>query len=240
MRKITIALPKGRLAEMTVDVLEKLGIKCEPLKTPTRKLVLSDGDGKYRFIYVKPSDVPTYVERGTADMGIAGKDTLMEERRDVYEMADLKFGVCRMCLAGFPGRQGALTRGTVTAASKYVNVAKTYFASKNIDADVIKLNGSVELAPVVGLADVIVDIVESGKTLEANGLVILDEIAAVSARLIVNKSNLKTKSAEILPLIEGIKRVINEETAENNGKTAKIDQKPTKSDKGAIQNDTDN
>lgn len=208
MNQITIALAKGRLADNTIEILEKCGVDCLPLKIPTRKLVLYDAGEKYKFIFVKPSDVPTYIERGVADMGVVGKDTLMEENKDVYEMADLKFGACRMCVAGFPSKANEITNNNLRVASKYVNIAKHYYSLKGINVDIIKLNGSVELGPIIGLSDVIVDIVESGKTLEANGLVILENICDITARLIVNKASLKTKANEILPLIEKIKDAV--------------------------------
>ncbi|MCL2062376.1 MAG: ATP phosphoribosyltransferase [Firmicutes bacterium] len=204
---ITIALAKGRLAEQTIEILEKSGVDCSPLKTQTRKLILSGVNKDFRFIMVKPSDVPTYVEHGAADIGVAGKDTLMEENKDVYELADIKSGACRMCVAGFKD-SGAGFNGNLRVATKYPNIAKDYFHKKGIDVNIIKLNGSVELGPIIGLADVIVDLVESGKTLEANGLVVIDEICSVSARLIVNKVSLKTKRKQIEPLIESIKKVV--------------------------------
>ncbi|MCL2797335.1 MAG: ATP phosphoribosyltransferase [Firmicutes bacterium] len=205
---ITFALPKGRLAEQAIEILEQCGIDCAPLKLETRKLVLSDGVGKFRFIFVKPADVPTYVERGAADLGVVGKDTLLEENKDVYEPLDLKFGACRMCVAGFPGFSTAELSRNLRVATKYAAFARAYYQRKGIGVDIIKLNGSVELGPVIGLSDVIVDIVESGKTLEANGLCVLEEICPISARLVVNKVSLKTKSADILPLIEKIKGIV--------------------------------
>ncbi len=211
MQKLTIALAKGRLAERTIELLEKCGINCAPLKAETRKLVLSDADNKYKFIFVKPADVPTYIERGVADLGVVGKDTLLEECKDVYEMLDLKFGACRMCVAGFENRTESVTHNKLRVASKYINITKEYYASHNIDVDIVKLTGSVELGPIVGLTDVIVDIVESGKTLEANGLVVLEEICKLSARLVVNKISLKMKKDEIMPLINGISRVIGDD-----------------------------
>ncbi len=204
--QLTFALAKGRLAEKVAEILTQCGIDCSTLTAPTRKLVLFDKDGKYRFIFVKPADVPTYIERGVADIGVVGKDTLVEENKDVYEMADLKFGACRMCVAGYPERKNAVTSNCLRVASKYVNTARNFFLTKGVNVDIIKLNGSVELGPVIGLSDVIVDIVESGKTLEANGLVILEEIFKSSARLIVNKASLKTRYDEIMPLIEKIKK----------------------------------
>lgn len=208
MEQITIALAKGRLADKTIEILERCGIDCSPLKVDTRKLVLCDKDNRYKFIFVKPSDVPTYIERGVADIGVVGKDTLLEDEKDIYEMIDLRFGTCRLCVAGFKQKVDKQTNDTLRVASKYPNVAKKYYNSKGINVDIIKLNGSVELAPIVGLADVIVDIVESGKTLEANDLVIKEEICNLSARLVVNKVSLKTKHNDIMPLIEQIKKVL--------------------------------
>lgn len=208
MRQITIALAKGRLADRTIELLEKCGIDCSPLKVSTRKLVLCDADNKYRFIFVKPSDVPTYIERGVADIGVVGKDTLMEQRKDLYELADLKFGACRMCVAGYATQKGAITNSVLRVASKYENVTKEYYDRQGITVDIIKLNGSVELGPIVGLSDVIVDIVESGKTLEANDLVVLEEICKITARLVVNKVSMKTRYSEIKPLTDKIISVV--------------------------------
>lgn len=206
--EVTIALAKGRLADKAIEVFEKCGIDCSPLKEDTRKLVLFDKSGQFRFIFVKPGDVPTYVERGTADIGIVGKDTLLEEKKDIYEMADMGFGQCRICVAGFPERSGSITGGTLKVGTKYVNITRGYFDAKHINVDIVKLNGSVELGPVIGLTDVIVDIVESGKTLEANGLRVLEEIGTSSARLTVNKVSLKTKAGIITGLIEKIKEAV--------------------------------
>lgn len=206
--KVTIALPKGRLADKTIEVLEQCGLDCAPLKKNTRKLVLTDGCGEFKFVFVKPTDVPTYIERGAADIGIAGKDTLLEACADVYEVVDLKFGHCRMCVAGFDTRADKVTKSNLRVATKYVNIAKQYYEDKGINVDIIKLNGSVELGPIVGLSDVIVDIVESGKTLQANGLTVLEEICGLTARLIVNKISFKTKSDVICPLMNKITEVI--------------------------------
>lgn len=207
MSDITFALPKGRLAHRTIDVLEKCGIDCSPLKDETRKLVLKDASGRYKFIFVKPSDVPTYIERGVADMGVVGKDTLMEQEKDVYELIDLKFGACRMCVASFSGVEKT-SFGNLRVATKYEKIAREYYEAKGINVDIIKLNGSVELGPIVGLSDVIVDVVESGNTLKANGLSVLEEICGLTARVIVNKISLKTKSAQILPLLEMISEAV--------------------------------
>lgn len=208
MRQLTIALAKGRLADCAIEILEKCGVDCSPLKISTRKLVLYDADKKYRFIFVKPSDVPTYIERGVADIGVVGKDTLLEQRKDVYELADLKFGACRMCVAGYEKQKKTITNSVLRVASKYENVTKEYYDRQGIAVDIIKLNGSVELGPIIGLSDVIVDIVESGKTLEANGLVVLEEICKITARLVVNKVSMKIKYDEIKPLTDKIIRAV--------------------------------
>lgn len=202
---ITYALPKGRLAEETALLFEKAGVDCSVLKSDTRKLVLCDKKGESEFILVKPSDVPIYVERGVADVGVCGKDVLLEEGKDLYEMADLHIGNCDFCIAG--KNEIDYSKGKITVATKYPRIAREYFESKNADVEIVKLNGSVELAAVISLADVIADIVQTGATLRENGLRVLEKVCSVSARLIVNKVSLKIKSAEILPLIEKIKRV---------------------------------
>ncbi len=203
---ITIALAKGRLADEALAILSKCGIDTAPLFEPTRKLVLFDGSKQYRFIFVKPSDVPTYVCRGVADIGVAGKDTLLEADADVYEMVDLGFGKCRLCIAGYESKKDYVTRPSLRVATKYTNIAQKYYNSIGVRVDIIKLNGSVELAPIIDLSDVILDIVESGKTLEANGLIVLQELFDISARLIVNKVSLKTKAETVIPLIDKIKK----------------------------------
>ncbi len=195
---IYFALAKGRLGDASADLREK-----------TRKLVLESGDKKYGFFLVKPSDVPTYVEAGVADLGIVGKDTLMEEEKDLYEMLDLRLGECSLCLAGFPDRKDVLTNPLLRVATKYVRIAKRMFAERGEEAEIIPLHGSIELAPVTGLADVIFDVVQTGSTLKANGLVVLEEVyAGITARLVANKVSLKTKSEEILPLIARMKEMV--------------------------------
>ena len=205
---ITIALSKGRLADKTIEILEECGIDCSPLKQNSRKLKIADPSGVCNFIFVKPSDVPTYVERGVADLGVVGKDTLLEEKKDVYEPIDLDFARCKLCVAGFVGFDYKKLNRNLRVATKYVNIAKDYYYKKGIDVDIIKLNGSVELAPIIGLSDVIVDVVESGKTLKENGLGVLETICEASARLIVNKASFKTRSALIEPLLKQIRRVV--------------------------------
>ncbi len=207
---ITIALAKGRLADKAIEILEKCGIESDELKNPSRKLILKDNTQIYNFILVKPSDVPTYVEYGVADIGFCGKDTLMEEERNIYELLDLGFAKCKLCIAGYKDTDYT-QKDTVRVATKYVNVAKKYFYRKQINIEIIKLNGSVELGPVIGLSDVILDIVESGKTLAENNLSVLEEVADISARLVVNKVSLKTKGDIIRPLVACIREAIAKE-----------------------------
>jgi ATP phosphoribosyltransferase len=207
MRYLTIALAKGRLTELSIDVLEKAGIDCSELKEKTRKLILADEKNKIRFLLVKPADVPTYVEYGVADIGIVGKDTLLEEGRDLYEVLNLGFAECRMCVAGPKEFEGNMDNVTITrVATKYPEIAKEYFRHKRRESvEIIKLNGSVELAPLVGLSEVIVDLVETGKTLKENGLVILDTFSEISARMIVNRVSMKMKRDRINDIIKKIR-----------------------------------
>ncbi|HIZ24176.1 MAG TPA: ATP phosphoribosyltransferase [Candidatus Gallimonas intestinigallinarum] len=205
---ITFALSKGRLAEKAGQLLAAAGVDTAVLSEDTRKLVLESADGEYRFFLVKPADVPIYVESGVADLGIVGKDTLIEEGRDLYEMLDLKMGECRLCIAGYPERRDVLTNPHLRVATKYVNTARRVFADRE-EIEIIPLHGSIELAPVTGLADVIFDVVQTGSTLKANGLVVLEEVfSGITARLVVNKVSLKTKAALILPLIARLKEVL--------------------------------
>ena len=205
---ITFALSKGRLAEKAGQLLAAAGVDTAVLSEDTRKLVLESADGEYRFFLVKPADVPIYVESGVADLGIVGKDTLIEEGRDLYEMLDLKIGECRLCIAGYPERRDVLTNPHLRVATKYVNTARRVFADRE-EIEIIPLHGSIELAPVTGLADVIFDVVQTGSTLKANGLVVLEEVfSGITARLVVNKVSLKTKAALILPLIARLKEVL--------------------------------
>ncbi|NCU26829.1 ATP phosphoribosyltransferase, partial [Candidatus Nomurabacteria bacterium] len=192
MDTITIALSKGRLAEQAVELLEAAGYDCSATRSGGRKLILEDGSG-LRFIMAKPADVPTYVEYGAADIGVVGKDTLLEEGRQLYEVLDLGFGACRMCVCGSPELADKLDRiPNKRVATKYPNIAKQYFEEvKRESVEVIKLNGSVELAPLIGLSEVIVDIVESGRTLKENGLDVLEVIADISARMVVNRVSMK-------------------------------------------------
>ncbi|NLY60638.1 MAG: ATP phosphoribosyltransferase [Clostridiales bacterium] len=207
---LTIALPKGRLGHQTSKLLNKAIDGLEELDLSSRKLVLNFPKVSLTFILVKPSDVPTYVEYGVADVGIAGKDTLLETQSKVYEMLDLGFGKCKMVVAGFPHNNSWINKAHRRVSTKYPNIAKSYFSSKGETAEIVKLNGSVELGPIVGLSDVIVDIVESGNTLKENGLVVLEEICDISARLIVNRVSLKTKRNDITRFIGSIEKVLEE------------------------------
>lgn len=204
---ITVALAKGRLAELSINIFEKLGFDVQEMKSKTRKLIFTDEKNKFKFILVKASDVPVYVEYGAADIGVVGKDTLLESGKDVYEIMDLGFGKCRMAVAGPSEMRDKLVgRNIMRVASKYPHIARDYFHRvKGQTVDIIKLNGSVELGPLVGLSDVIVDIVESGKTLKENGLEVLEDVCELSARLVVNRVSLKMHRERILKLMSDIK-----------------------------------
>ena len=203
---ITVALAKGRLAELSTEILEKLGYDIAEMKSKTRKLIFPDEKNKFRFILVKASDVPVYVEYGAADIGIVGKDTLLESGKNVYEVLDLGLGKCKMAVAGPASMRGKIDgRIILRVASKYPHIARDYFHRvKGQTVDIIKLNGSVELGPIVGLSEVIVDIVESGKTLVENGLEVLEDVCELSARLIVNRVSLKMHREKIINLIGDI------------------------------------
>lgn len=205
MRYLTVALAKGRLAELAMDIFSQIGMDCSEMKDKkTRKLIFTNEEKKMKFILVKASDVPTYVEYGAADIGIVGKDTLLEESRNLYEMVDLGFGKCRMCVCGPKELKGKLDSMTnLTVASKYPHIASKYFQEdKGLTIELIKLNGSVELAPLVGLSDVIVDIVETGATLKENGLDVIEEIVELSARFVVNKVSMKMEKDRIMEIVE--------------------------------------
>ena len=208
MRYLTIALSKGRLTELSVELFEAIGLDCTELKGSSRKLILTDEKNKIKFFLAKPSDVPTYVEYGAADIGIVGKDTLLEEGRHLYEVLNLGFAACKMVVAGPAELQGKLDQfNNKRVATKYPRIAREYFELKKRESiEIIKLNGSVELAPLVGLSEVIVDLVESGRTLKENGLVVLEHIADISARLIVNRVSMKMKSERINNIVDGIRR----------------------------------
>ncbi|MBQ2953034.1 MAG: ATP phosphoribosyltransferase [Clostridia bacterium] len=202
---ITFALAKGRLAEQAFTLLENLGIDCTEPRNPGRQLVLWDRANNIRFILVKPSDVPTYVDHGVADFGVVGKDTLLEAGRPLYEVLDLTFGRCRLCIAGYADQKNQqATRATFRVATKYPSVARAYYDQKGQTIEIIELHGSIELGPVIGLSDVILDIVESGSTLKANGLTVLEEVAECSARLVVNRVSMKTKRDRVREIIDGL------------------------------------
>lgn len=193
---INIALPKGRLGEKVYNLFEKLGYGCPALLENTRKLVFEDEQNGVRYFWVKPSDVAIYVETGVADVGVVGKDILLEQNPDVYELLDLGFGKCRMAVAGKKDDILPLDK-TIKVATKFPNIAKKHFASKSREIDIIKLNGSIELAPILGMADVIVDIVETGTTLKENDLDVYEDIVNISARFISNKTSFRFKNDKI-------------------------------------------
>lgn len=210
-RYLTFALGKGRLANKTLELFKKIGITCEEIyDKETRKLIFVNEELKLRFFLAKGPDVPTYVEYGAADIGIVGKDTILEERRNIYEVLDLGFGKCRMCICG-PAEAGELLQHheLIRVATKYPNIAKDYFYNKKHQTvEIIKLNGSIELAPIVGLSEVICDIVETGSTLKENGLVILEEVCPLSARMVVNQVSMKMENERITNLIHNLKEVL--------------------------------
>lgn len=213
MSYLTIALTKGRLAYRTLELLEKVGITCEEMKDKnSRKLIFANEELGVRFFLAKANDVPTYVEYGAADIGICGKDTILEEGRKLYEVIDLGFGKCRMCVCG-PKSAGELLKHheLIRVATKYPGIAKDYFYNKKHQTvEIIKLNGSIELAPLVGLSEVIVDIVETGSTLRENGLAVLEEICDLSARVIINQVSMKRENERITGLIRDLKKVLQE------------------------------
>ncbi len=215
MNYITMALPKGRLGAVTMKMLEETGISCEEMEDPaTRKLIFVNEEQKLKFFLAKAPDVPTYVEYGAADLGFVGRDTILEENRKLYEVLDLGVGKCRMCVCG-PREAGERLKHheLIRVATKYPVIAKDYFYNKKGQTvEIIKLNGSVELAPIVGLSEVIVDIVETGSTLRENGLVVLEEICDLSAKMVVNQVSMKMENERISAIISGLKRVIPRES----------------------------
>lgn len=211
MRYLTFALGKGRLAKKTLELFEQIGITCEEMKDPaSRKLIFVNEELKLKFFLSKGPDVPTYVEYGAADIGVVGKDTIMEEQRKLFEVLDLGFGKCRMCVCGPESARKLLQhQEQIRVATKYPNIAKDYFYNqKNQTVEIIKLNGSIELAPIVGLSEVIVDIVETGSTLRENGLTVLEEVCPLSARVVVNQVSMKMENERITRLLENLNRVI--------------------------------
>ena len=211
MKYITIALAKGRPAKKTLAMFEQIGITCEEMKDETsRKLIFVNEELGLRFFLAKANDVPTYVEYGAADIGIVGKDTILEEGRKLYEVLDLGIGKCKMCVCGPESSRELLQHHElIRVATKYPNIAKDYFYNvKHQTVEIIKLNGSIELAPIVGLSEVIVDIVETGATLRENGLTVLEEIVPLSARMVVNQVSMKMESDRIGKIIEDIRKYL--------------------------------
>lgn len=211
MRYLTFALGKGRLASQTLELFEKIGITCEEMKDKkSRKLIFVNEELKLRFFLSKGPDVPTYVEYGAADIGIVGRDTILEEGRKVHEVLDLGYGKCRMCICGPKEAEDLLKHHElIRVATKYPNIAKDYFYNvKQQTVEIIKLNGSIELAPIVGLSEVICDIVETGSTLRENGLTVLEEVCPLSARMIVNPVSMRMESERIKDLIQRLRTVI--------------------------------
>ena len=200
---LNVALPKGRLGEKVYAMFEKAGFECPSIKENNRKLIFENPEAGVRYFWVKPSDVAIYVERGAADVGVAGKDILLEYEPDVYELLDLDIGKCRMAVAAKEGFKDD-TRRTLRVATKFANIAGRYYAGRGRDIDIIHLNGSIEIAPILDLSDVIVDIVETGTTLRENQLEVVETVVPISARLIVNKASYKFKNAQIETIVKEI------------------------------------
>ena len=205
MKMLNVALPKGRLGEKVYAMFEKAGFECPSIKENNRKLIFENEECGVRYFWVKPSDVAIYVERGAADIGVCGKDILLEYSPDVYELYDLDIGKCRMAVAAKKDFVDD-ARHTLRVATKFSNIAKNYYDSLGRDIDIIHLNGSIEIAPILDLSDVIVDIVETGKTLKENGLEVLEEIVPISARLIANKASYKFKTEAIVKITDCLER----------------------------------
>jgi ATP phosphoribosyltransferase len=201
---LNVALPKGRLGEKVYAMFEKAGFECPSIKENNRKLIFENEEVGVRYFWVKPSDVAIYVERGAADIGVAGKDILLEYEPDIYELLDLDIGKCRMAVAAKEDFRDD-PQNTLRVATKFSNIAKNYYAGKGREIDIIHLNGSIEIAPILGLSDVIVDIVETGTTLKENNLRVFETIVPISARLIANKANYKFKSVAIDAIVESIR-----------------------------------
>ena len=202
---LNIALPKGRLGDRVYEMFERAGFPCPAIREPNRKLIFENAEAGVRYFWVKPSDVAIYVERGAADVGVAGRDILLEYEPEVYELLDMGVGQCRVCVAAPRGFRDS-GRRTLRVATKFSRIARRHYASVGRDIDVIRLNGSIELAPIVGLSDVIVDIVETGTTLRENDLEVIETVVPVSARLIANKSSFKFESGRIEALVRELRR----------------------------------
>ena len=216
MRYLTIALAKGRLAKKAMELFEAIGISCDEMKDKdSRKLIFVNEELGIRFFLAKANDVPTYVEYGAADIGIVGKDTILEEGRKLYEVMDLGMGRCRMCVCGPESAKESLRHHElIRVATKYPNIAKDYFYNQKYQTvEIIKLNGSIELAPIVGLSEVIVDIVETGSTLRENGLAVLEEVCSLSARMVVNQVSMKTENGRITKIIKDFQAILKDSCA---------------------------
>ena len=212
---LSIALTKGRLEKQTVSMLEDLGYGIEALKDKGRALVFKDSIEDIQYFLVKSNDCITYVNHGVADIGVVGKDTILENENDTYELLDLKIGKCKFIVASLPQNKLFSKVGHIKIGTKYPTVAKQYFLSKGMDVEIIKIDGSVELAPILGLCDGIVDIMETGTTLKENGLVVLDTVCDISARVIVNKASFKLKHSEVMKVIEDLSRKVNADVDTN-------------------------
>ena len=208
MKAIRIALTKGRLENYAIKMFEEIGIDCRDLRHKGRKLILKDEKNNIEFVLVKSTDVLTYVEHGAADIGIVGKDTLMEQNKDYYEVVDLKVGKCMFAVAALPSFTNYDGYNRKKIATKYPTVAKEYFRKNDEDVEIIKLDGSVELAPILELSDAIVDLVETGDTLKENGLIIIEKICDISARMIVNRASMKMKKEKISELISKVQEFV--------------------------------
>jgi len=211
---ITFALPKGRIMKDSMALFSQIGITCPEMEEGSRKLIFENKESRFRFMAVRATDVPTYVEYGCADVGVVGKDTLLEQGKDLYEPLDLKFGYCRMVVAEpkeLQREDDPANWSNIRVATKYPNITERYFASKGVQVELIKLYGSIELAPLVGLSERIVDLVSTGATLRENGMVEVETITEVTTRLIVNRASLKTKHQRITQIIEGLEKIIGDE-----------------------------
>ena len=211
---ITFALPKGRIMQDSMELFGRIGITCPEMAEESRKLVFENPEQKFRFMAVRATDVPTYVEYGCADLGVVGKDTLLEQGKNLYEPLDLKFGYCRLVVAepkALKESDNPLNWSNIRVATKYPNITERYFAAKGVRVELIKLYGSIELAPLVGLSERIVDLVSTGGTLKANNLVEVETLAEITSRLIVNRASLKTKHQRISAIIDGLEKVIGDD-----------------------------
>jgi len=204
---LTVALPKGRVLRAVAPLLSKAGADVQALLADDRTLMRESPAAGLRFLLLKPDDVPTYVEYGAADLGVCGRDVLMERTADLYRPLDLQVGICRMVVAGLRGRPAP--KGVPRVATKYPRIAAQHFANRGVQADVVYVQGSVELAPIVGLADLIVDLVETGVTLEQNGLEVREEVAAISSVLVANRASFKLRQAQVQPLVDALRKAVN-------------------------------